>query len=247
MIRRLLETLVLPPASVLVLFLLGTALLRWRRKLGRSLQVLALVWLWLASTPCVGGLLLHSLQSYPALAHDAKNPGAQAIVVLSAGADRTGTEYGGPVIGSMTLQRLRYGIALQRRFRLPLLVSGGKPASHTPTLARMMELAAEQEFGADVAWTEDASADTRQNAQFSAQILKKNGIRRVFLVTTAWHMPRAMQCFENAGIEAIAAPTAFRGEIFASWTSFVPHWNGLRDTCLAMHEWGGRLVYSIQG
>lgn len=247
MIRRLLETLVLPPASVLVLFLLGTALLRWRRKLGRSLQVLALVWLWLASTPCVGGMLLHSLQSYPALAADAKNPGAQAIVVLSAGADRTGAEYGGPVIGPMTLQRLRYGITLQRRFQLPLLVSGGRPASHTPTLARMMEVAAEREFGADVAWTEHASADTRENAQLSARILKENGIRRVFLVTTAWHMPRAMQCFENAGIEAIAAPTAFRGEIFASWTSFVPHWNGLRDTCLAMHEWGGRLVYSVSG
>ena len=247
MIRRLLETLVLPPASVLVLFLLGTALLRWRRKLGRTLQVLALVWLWLASTPCVGGMLLHSLQSYPALAPDAKNPGAQAIVVLSAGADRSGTEYGGPVIGSMTLQRLRYGITLQRRFQLPLLVSGGKPASHTPTLARMMKIAAEREFGANVTWTEDASADTRQNAQFSARILKQNGIRRVLLVTTAWHMPRAMQCFENAGIEAIAAPTAFRGEVFASWTSFVPHWNGLRDTCLAMHEWGGRLIYAVTG
>jgi hypothetical protein len=25
----------------------------------------------------------------------------------------------------------------------------------------------------------------------------------------------------------------------------VPHWNGLRDTCLAMHEWGGRVVYAV--
>ncbi|MGK0435464.1 MAG: hypothetical protein ACJA0V_004627, partial [Planctomycetota bacterium] len=67
MLRRLFETLVLPPASVLALFLLGTSLLRWRKKLGRTLQVVALLWLWLAATPCVGGMLLHSLQSYPAL------------------------------------------------------------------------------------------------------------------------------------------------------------------------------------
>ncbi len=245
MLRRLFETLVLPPASVLVLFLLGTALLRWRKKLGRTLQVLALVWLWLAATPCVGGMLLHSLQSYPALAANAAKPDAQAIVVLSAGADRIGSEYGGPVIGPMTLQRLRYGVALQRRYSLPLLVSGGKPASHTPSLARMMQLSAEQEFSAKVTWLEESSADTRQNAQFSAKALKSQGITKVLLVTTAWHMPRAMDCFAAAGIEAIAAPTAFRGEVFASWTSFVPHWNGLRDTCLAMHEWGGRIVYAV--
>jgi uncharacterized SAM-binding protein YcdF (DUF218 family) len=245
MLRRLFETLVLPPASVLVLFLLGTALLRWRKKLGRTLQVLALLWLWLAATPCVGGMLLHSLQSYPALDHTQTVPDVQAIVVLSAGADRIGSEYGGPVIGAMTLQRLRYGIALQRRYRLPLLVSGGKPASHTPTLARMMQQAAEDEFQADVTWLEEASADTRQNAQFSAKILKEQGITKILLVTTAWHMPRAMDCFAAAGIEATAAPTGFRGEVFASWTSFVPHWNGLRDTCLAMHEWGGRVVYAV--
>ena len=245
MLRRLFETLVLPPASVLVLFLLGTALLRWRKKLGRTLQILALVWLWLAATPCVGGMLLHSLQSYPALDHQQPRPDVQAIVVLSAGADRIGSEYGGPVIGPMTLQRLRYGIALHRRYRLPLMVSGGKPASHTPTLARMMEQCAEDEFQADVKWIEGASADTRQNARFSAQMLKAEGISKVLLVTTAWHMPRAMSCFAAAGIEATAAPTGFRGEVFAGWTSFVPHWNGLRDTCLAMHEWGGRVVYAV--
>ena len=245
MLRRLFETLVLPPASVLVLFLLGTALLRWRKKIGRTLQVLALAWLWLASTPCVGGMLLHSLQSYPPLDPTAAKPDAQVIVVLSAGTDRIGSEYGGPVIGAMTLQRLRYGITLQRRYQLPMLVSGGKPASNTPTLARMMQEAAEHEFQGDVDWLEEASADTRQNAQFSAKILKAQGITKILLVTTAWHMPRAMSSFEAAGIEATAAPTAFRGQVFASWTSFVPHWNGLRDTCFAMHEWGGRVAYAM--
>jgi uncharacterized SAM-binding protein YcdF (DUF218 family) len=245
MLRRLLETLILPPASVLALFLIGTTLLRWKRKLGRTLQAIALVWLWLAATPCVGGMLLHSLQTYPALAPSAPATDAQAIVVLSAGADRIGSEYGGAVIGPMTLQRLRYAVHLQRRYNLPMLVSGGLPASNSPTLAHMMQQSAELEFGANVRWVEARSADTRENARFSAATLKQDGITKVLLVTSAWHMPRAIDCFENAGIAAIAAPTAFRGEIFASWTSFVPHWNGMRDTCLAMHEWGGRLAYAL--
>ena len=245
MLRRLIETLALPPASVLVLFLAGTALRPWRKKLGRSLQVAALVWLWLAATPCIGGLLLHSLQSYPAIDLRQDHPQAQAIVVLSAGADRIGKEYGGPVIGPMTLQRLRYGVTLHRRYDLPLMVSGGLAASATPTLARMMKDCAEDEFRASITWLEERSANTRQNAQFSAAKLKAEGITNVLLVTSAWHMPRAMACFEEAGLQPSPAPTGFRGEVFASWTSFMPHWNGLRDTCLAMHEWGGRLVYAV--
>ena len=247
MLRRLLETLILPPASVLILFLAGTLLLGWRKKIGRTMQVLALVWLWLAATPCIGGMLLHSLQSYPALPQTGQRPDAEAIVVLSAGADSIGQEYGGAVIGPVTLQRLRYGAFLQRQYGLPMLVSGGKPTSNTESMAHLMQQCAAQEFSAKVKWLEERSADTRENARFSAEILKQNGIKKVLLVTTAWHMPRAMACFRDAGIEAIAAPTAFRGEVFASWTSFVPHWNGLRDSCLAMHEWGGRLVYAVTG
>ena len=247
MLRRLFETLVLPPASVLVLFLIGTALRRRRPRLGRSLQALALAWLWLASTPCVGGLLLHSLQAHPPLPAHAPVPPADAIVVLSAGADRTGAEYGHPVIGPTTLRRLRYAVHLQRRSGLPLLVSGGLAARNTPSLAAMMRDTAEQELGASVTFVEGRSADTRENARFSAELLRLAGLRRILLVTSAWHMPRAVDCFAREGIEVVAAPTAFRGEVFASWTSFVPHWNGLRDTCLALHEWGGRIVYALRG
>lgn len=245
MLRRLFETLILPPASVLVVFLIGTAIVRWRRKLGRTLQILAVLWLIVASMPCVGGMLLHSLQTHPPLDQAKGHQNAQAIVVLSAGADVVAKEYGMPVIGPMTMQRLRYGALLQRRFDLPMLVSGGVPRSGAPTLASMMQWTAENELSAKVQWREERSKDTRENARYSAKLLKQDGITKILLVTSAWHMPRSADCFEREGITVIAAPTGFRGEIFASWTSFVPHWNGLRDTCLAMHEWGGRVVYAV--
>src|SRR5690606_10572507 len=139
MLRRLFETLILPPASVLVLFLAGTLLLRWRKKIGRTMQVLALAWLWLAATPCIGGLLLHSLQSYPALPQGGERPDVQAIVVLSAGADLSAEEYGGAVIGPVTLQRLRYAVSLQRRYGQAMLVSGGSPDSITAIRARLTQ------------------------------------------------------------------------------------------------------------
>ncbi|MEO6596986.1 MAG: YdcF family protein, partial [Planctomycetota bacterium] len=175
MLRRLAETLLLPPASVLVLFLLGTALRRRWPRLGRTLQVTALLWLWAASTPWVGGALLASLQTTPALPASGALPRADAIVVLSAEADRFGEEYGGATAGPMTMQRLRYGAWLQRRTGLPLLVSGGAPAAELPALATLMQRAATQEFGVPVRWTEERSADTRENASFSAALLKQDG------------------------------------------------------------------------
>ncbi len=243
MLRRLLEALFLPPASVLWLFLLGSLVARRWRRLGRSLQVLAFVWLWAASTPFVAGALLSSLQTFTPLPAAGALPTAEAIVVLSAEADPVGAEYGGAVAGSVTMQRLRYGVALHRRSQLPLLMSGGVPGRGLPSLAALMATAAEQEFGVPVRWREERSADTRENAQHSAAILQAAGVRTVMLVTSAWHMPRAVAAFEATGLRVVAAPTGFRSPIADNVANFVPHWHGLRDSGLAMHEWIGRFWY----
>lgn len=245
MIRVLSEILLLPPTSGLLLLLLGAALRTRRPRTGRAILWFAFAWLWLSATPAFGGTLLRLLQSSPALPHDSPLPVAQAIVVLSAESDPDGAEYGGAVAGPMTMQRLRYGAWLQRRTGLPLLVSGGVPASGRPSLAAMMADAARAEFGVDVRWREERSATTRENAAFSAPMLRQGGVRSVFVVTSAWHMPRAKACFAREGLEAIAAPTGFRGPAVEDWTSFVPRAGGLRDTCLALHELGGLVAYSL--
>lgn len=247
MLRRLFETLLLPPAATLWLFLLGTALRRRWPRAGRTMQVAAFAWLWLASTPCVGGALLQSLQNHPALPAAGPLPPADAIVVLSAEADARADEYGGAVAGAMTMQRLRYGAMLQRRTRLPLLVSGGVPGTGLPSLAALMARAATEEFAVPVRWIEDRSADTRENARFSAELLRNDGVRRILLVTSAWHMPRSLACFRREGLDVTAAPTAFRGPAYEDWTSLVPRWSGLRDTSLAVHEYGGRIWYWLFG
>jgi len=195
------------------------------------------------SMPVTGGSLLCALQTQPALPAFGPLPPADAIVVLSAESDRFGTEYGHAVAGSMTMQRLRYGVFLQRRTKLPMLVSGGIPDSHSPALATMMEQAAQHEFQVPVKWIEDRSADTWENAQFSAAMLKADGCKRILLVTSAWHMPRSVASFEAHGIEVVPAPTAFRAPPTEGWTAFAPHWTGLKDSCIAMHEWFGGIVY----
>ncbi|MCA8965394.1 MAG: YdcF family protein, partial [Planctomycetes bacterium] len=165
MTHRVFEILLLPPASLVWLFALGLIFTRRWPRLGRTLRIVAFALLWVTATPLCGGLLLGALQTFPALPPEGVPAGPQAIVVLSAEADRDGPEYGGAVAGPMTMQRLRYGAALQRRTGLPLLVSGGIPARDRPALAELMAGAARGEFGVPVRWVEARSADTWQNAE----------------------------------------------------------------------------------
>src|SRR5215813_4154481 len=106
----LVNVLVLPPQSLAVLAILGwTASGRWPR-FGRIVVRGSLLLLYLLSTPFVSSLLLVSLQWYPALTTGQVNhPTANAIVILSAEADRRAPEYGGSIPGPLTLERLEYG------------------------------------------------------------------------------------------------------------------------------------------
>ena len=243
---RAIEECLRPPLLCLLLIVFGLALRRWRPRLGRFLWATALIALWWLCTPVCGGALLGALQTSEALRVEGALPEAQAIVVLSA--EHTySPEYRDETVGPMTLQRLRYAAALQRRTGLPLLVSGGSAGTNLPTLAAMMRSTLEQDFRVPVKWSEDKSADTWENALYSAAMLKPEKITRILLVTSAWHMLRARAAFAAQGLEVVAAPTGFRGPAFQGAISLLPSASGLRDTSLAWHEWLGRLWYMLRG
>ncbi|MEJ2060660.1 MAG: YdcF family protein [Gammaproteobacteria bacterium] len=208
--RHLTETLILPPAGPLLLAILGLLLtLRWRRT-GMTLAAAGIVLAWLASLPVVvyplAGLWSSSTPPLTSIPTD-----AQAIVVLGAGR-RDAPEYGGQTLTPNGLQRVRYAAWLARRTGLPVLTSGGSvtPESQLSEAVLMREVL-ERDFHVPVRWVEQLSHTTWQNAQLTAYMLKPLGIRRVLLVTQAWHMPRALWSFRKAGLDPIAAPTGFAG------------------------------------
>ncbi len=245
MLRRAIEALTTPPGVCIVLLLLGICLGRRWPRLGRWLSIFGIAALWLASTPFVAGSLLRTLQTAPPLPADGPLPQAAAIVVLSAEADRDAPEYGGSTVGSMTLQRIRYAAVLHQRTGLPVLTSGGRPGFELEPIATTMARVLEAEFHTPVRWREERSADTWENAEFSAAMLKQAGVDTVLLVTHAWHLPRATRCFAAQGVTVVPAPTAFRGPAFVDGQSFWPTTAALRDTTFALHEWYGRIFYLL--
>ena len=134
LLKKLLVTLLLPPAGPILLALFGLWLAgrqsrRWRHA-GFTLAGLSLCGLLALSLPVVGNALMAPLEAYPPIT-PAQLRQVQAIVVLGGGS-YFAPEYGDDTVGLATLERMRYGARLARESRLPLLVTGGAPFGGRP-------------------------------------------------------------------------------------------------------------------
>ncbi len=236
----------LPPLDLLLLALAGLFLERSRPRLGRTLLVGSFALLWLCSTPYVSEGALHLLEAHVKVV-DLKSQPADAIVVLGGGSYFYAPEYGGAdTVSEPTLARLRYASRLQRETGKPILVTGGKPLGNNTSEAQQMKAILEKEFNAPVQWTEDASDNTLENARYSYQILQKAGIKRIYLVTHAWHMPRSVRVFQAAGLEVVPAPTAFTTRYQTDLLTFIPNAESLHHSSIFMHELIGLLWYRLK-
>ncbi|MCP3920090.1 MAG: YdcF family protein [bacterium] len=244
MLIQLLKVAVLPPVSLLIAGSVGLLVRKRLPRCGRTLAVGSLIVGILLMVPWVAAALLRSLQSEPPL-RDAEHLDAGSIVVIAADFAPYAAEYGAPDIGSLTQDRLRYGAYLARISGLPILVSGGTLQHGAPSLASLMATSLRRDFHTEARWKEDQSRSTRQNARCSAELLRPEGIDRIVLVTHAWHMPRAKASFEAAGLEVIAAPTAFHPWPGERLPGLVPSAHSLRESAWAIHEWIGRLWYAL--
>ena len=240
------KALLLPPASPLLACLLG-GLLAWsgRRRSGMSLIAVALLLLAALSMPAVSSRLITALEAAAPALTDARQSQAQAIVILGGDKHPAAAEYGGQDQPSaLTLGRLRYGAWLHEQTGLPILVTGGTPSGQGESEAAIMARVLASSFRTRTRWQEAQSNNTAENAIYSARMLKESGVRRVLLVTDAWHMPRALQAFRAQGVEVIAAPTM--ASAARPWTliNLIPAAGALLQSRQALHEWTGILWYS---
>lgn len=235
--------LVLPPGALILLGLLGLALLRARVRFGASLAAFALVSLYLLSTPIAARFLIQLLE--PPYTDPASEPGGSAIVVLTGGSYLRAPEYGGDTVSRFSLERARYAAHLHRRTGKPILVTGGSPIGAGTSEAAQMK-AVLREFGVTTQWIEDASNNTYENARNSYALLTKAGVKSVYLVTHAWHMPRARIAFERAGFHVIAAPMSYKTNTGIMLLDFFPNPAAYTDSFHFFHEILGIAWYRLK-
>lgn len=95
---------------------------------------------------------------------------------------------------------------------------------------------------------EPDSRNTAENAIRTAAIARSHGWRRVILVTSAFHMPRSVLCFEQVGLRVIPFPVDYYSvRIFPGPEALMPTPEGLGQSTMVLKELIGMIAYRIKG
>jgi uncharacterized SAM-binding protein YcdF (DUF218 family) len=240
-VRAVAKALVLPPGGPLLVTFAGLLLARRAPRAGRAVAWLGALSMLLLCLPVVAWWLTLPFDREP---FDVANAdGAQAVVILGGGTQRHAPEYGGETLGRLTLERVRYGAQVAKRTQLPVLVTGGSLPGATSSEASLMEQALAREYGVAVRWIEPRSRNTRENARYSAELLRNDGVDRVVLVAHAIDMPRATAEFAESGVATVPAPTGLPSRrIGLVLSDFVPSAAALQRSHDALYELLANLV-----
>jgi uncharacterized SAM-binding protein YcdF (DUF218 family) len=243
------HVILLPPASLFLLILIGWLLQRRWPRLGQACRGIGISLLFVLSTHAGADLLVAPLEALTRPLAPGEAAKAQAIVVLAAGRLEKAPEYGGTHVPDyIALARLRYAARLQHQTGLPILLTGGNRSTDAmrESKAAGMARALREDFRTPVRWIEEDAETTAENARNSRRMLEASGVHRILLVTDAMHMPRSEKVFRESGLEVIAAPTVFLHRTGFDLAELIPTAEALRLSYYAAYEWTGILWYRLR-
>ncbi|BAR62848.1 uncharacterized SAM-binding protein YcdF (DUF218 family) [Bradyrhizobium diazoefficiens] len=251
-LSKTLGTALLPINLLVELGILSLVLMLTRfAALGRKLAVTTLVLLALAAFSPLGNLLLYPLESrYPKW--DPSRGAPDGIIVLGGSVDTDlSAAHRTPVVASAA-DRMLAPAELARRYPNARIVFTGGSANLVSTDAKEADYSAPilESLGIpkERLIVERDSRNTWENAVFTKQLVSPKPGERWLLVTSAFHMPRAMGIFHKAGFDVEAYPVDWRmggrDDLFA-FTHIGKE--GLGRTDVAMREWIGLLTYRVMG
>lgn len=232
------------PTVFITLSLAGAVMaLVWRR-VGIVLTLASSLSLYAAATPLLSSYLLHCVEL--ALPRDVELGSAQAIVVLGGDVRRGNGADIPDTLGPLSLERVVLGAAAYRRLHLPVVVSGGRIWGAQSSEGALMKAALGEDFAVPVAWAEERSRTTWENAAYTARLLQPEKLTTVVVVSQAWHLPRALWAFERVGLKALPWPAPRTAPRLGGFGDFLPSLGALNDTFYALHELIGGVYYRLR-
>ncbi|WP_367714817.1 YdcF family protein [Nitratireductor sp. GISD-1A_MAKvit] len=244
---------VLQPLGLVVILIavsLLAALFHWRR-LAIGAGSLALLTLFLSAWTTLGALVLGPLEDR--FHKPDPLPGAiHGVVVLGGGLEGSINMARGGHELNASGDRFVEAAILARRFpQAKILISGGQGAvflageGDADTAPRLLEaLGVDQER----LILENRSRDTYENAAFSKRLVKPGPAETWLLVTSAFHMPRAVGVFRKAGFPVIPWPVDYKtAGNEAPGLAQDNALDSLRNVTVGIREWIGLVAYRLAG
>lgn len=246
------------PLGFCTLLIILALFLQWQPGWRRAVLIMALLTIWIGGNRWVATGLALSLENR----YQTPNPipTEEVIVVLGGGTDpaeapRTEVEM------NSAGDRVIYAARLYREGKARhVLVSGGRLDWNSQLSTPAAEMASLLEWlgvPKDAIWQQDQSQNTAEDAQYCAELLEGKGIKRILLVTSAWHMLRAVWFFEAQGIDVIPLPTDYnvtQASWERSWSgdwreitlNLFPSVENLGLTTRMLKEYLGLFVYDMK-
>jgi uncharacterized SAM-binding protein YcdF (DUF218 family) len=249
---KIIGFLVVPSNFILTLTICGLMLWRTRfAKYGMRLTVASILMLLIAGVMPVGTALLLPLENH-FQPWDSSRGAPTGIIVLGGGINTELSIKRGDISFGKAAERLIAALELYRRYpTLRVVLSGGNSDVLFPGPPES-ELAAKflERFGIprDRIEVETSSRNTMENAVNTARLILPNPDERWLLITSAYHMPRAIGLFRKAGISIEAYPVDWQtggwGDLAKPSFSLL---GGLNDLNIATHEWVALIFDRLSG
>lgn len=234
----------MPPGTIVTALVLLALYLRKRSRSGAVICAVLAAVCWAGETRVVSRAVLRPLESAYSVPEKVEG---DAIVLLCGGSGDLPIDISASAaLYPATMQRTYAVARLQKKAGLPVIVSGGAPYSDMPESVAAARYLAELGIPADKIITEEASRDTFENAAYTLKICREKGYKRVILVTSSYHMPRAVYLFKKAGFESVLAyPYGHLAPASRRWhlRDFLPGDSG--DLSRALNEYSGILYYKF--
>jgi uncharacterized SAM-binding protein YcdF (DUF218 family) len=216
-----------------------------RRRTGFSLLIAAAAVAYLGGLPAIGDCLLRPLEHEYQPLGPGTIPAVGFVVVLGSTYLPRDSIPVTAALDSDGLIRVVEGVRLARQLSdVKLVLSGGAPPGAATSAHGYAELARGLGMPDASIVVLDSALNTRQEARVIAARL---GSAPFLLVTSAFHMPRAVREFRRAGARPIPAPTGqltdAPGAAFRRW---LPDASGLAKTERALHEYLGLAMLAVR-
>jgi uncharacterized SAM-binding protein YcdF (DUF218 family) len=247
---KIFEFLLMPVTWILVILIWG--MFRQKSGFGRRLLISALTMLLFFTNPFIVNRVMNAWEVKPYSSGQIREP--YDIGILLGGSMRYYNDVLERPVYSNSVDRLLQTIELYHEGKIrKVLLSGGSGRLSRPLEKEspiIQKVLVNGGVKPDDIILESESRNTRENALYSAEIIKKEYPgARTLLITSAWHMRRSVACFSAAGLDPVPFPVDERAGQ-GGWTPdrlIIPSVSSLQDWNTLIHEWFGCIMYELAG
>ena len=244
-LKKILTPFLLPPGIFIIsLIFTGAWFMHKKKWKAGFITLLFGCFMWALSIAPVSDTMIRGLESEYGIP---ENVEGDVIILLGRGVrdkapDLTGL--GAP--SDMYLTRIVTAVRLQKKLNIPIIVSGAETLED-----KISENHVVKRFLIDLGVPtgeiiiEDKSRDTFENAKFAQEICTRLGFTNPILVTSAYHLKRAIMSFEKVGLKVLPFPAGFKswqGKHYG-WRAYLP--GDFLTSSIAIREYMGLLFYKF--